>query len=137
MEQPPPGDAGYTAGMEHELRLLSEAMTEPLPGECLVCYVLRMLDFGCKGHRWLERYRDLRAPRATALERRMHRLGGFCDCEILMNVFQLNPWLFEFDRHGDPILESMPCCPGVRGGSTQPCGMWVGRRRGRWPSMGY
>lgn len=66
MERPPPGDAGYTAGMEQELRVLSVAITEPLPGECLVCYVVRMLDFGCKGHRWLERYRDLRAPRATA-----------------------------------------------------------------------
>jgi hypothetical protein len=77
--------------MEIELRTLSVALTAPLPVECLLCYVRRMLDgFGCNATvRWARRWRDLRAPRATALEHRLARDGGFCDCEIFLNGWVL------------------------------------------------
>jgi hypothetical protein len=56
--------------IERELRHLSVQITQPKAGECLHCYVYRMLEFGCTG-RWAKRYRDLKAPRATALDGRL------------------------------------------------------------------
>jgi hypothetical protein len=35
--------------IERELRHLSVLITQPKPGECLNCYVYRMLEFGCTG----------------------------------------------------------------------------------------
>ncbi|NVM96497.1 DUF2695 domain-containing protein [Arthrobacter sp. AETb3-4] len=117
--------------MESELHQLSEAMTMPRPRECLACYVLRMLEFGCHGRHWMGRYRAMRAPRATALERRMAQKGGYCDCEMLMNVVFPNPRYFRVDEDGDIVIDPKPPCLGVRGGSTQPCALWVGRGLGR------
>jgi hypothetical protein len=59
--------------IERELRHLSVQITQPRAGECLHCYVYRMLEFGCTGPRWAKRYRDLKAPRVTALDRRLCR----------------------------------------------------------------
>ena len=73
---------------ERELRILSTALTEPHERECLLCYVHRMLEYGCTGLRWAVRYRDLRAPRATAMERRLGEKGGYCDCEIFLNGYR-------------------------------------------------
>ena len=125
---------------ERELRTFSTALTDPQPNECLLCYVWRMLEFGCTGLRWAVRYRDLRAPRATALERRLGDKGGFCDCEIFLNGFELRPELWvqahEYDEDGityeeDPSYpDPMPPCRGVRRGSTQGCALWVRRRYG-------
>jgi hypothetical protein len=75
--------------IERELRNLSVEITQPRPGEWLHCYVYRMLEFGCTGLRWAQRYRDLRAPRATALRRRLMSKGAGCDCEIFMNGWSL------------------------------------------------
>jgi len=75
--------------IERELRHLSIQITQPKPRECLHCYVYRMLEFGCTGLRWAKRYRDLRAPRATALDRRLMSKGAVCDCEIFMNGWSL------------------------------------------------
>ncbi|HET9778015.1 MAG TPA: hypothetical protein VFP81_01890 [Propionibacteriaceae bacterium] len=46
--------------IERELRHLSIELTQTKPGECLECYVYRMLEFGCAGLRWATRYRDWR-----------------------------------------------------------------------------
>lgn len=129
----------------------SQALLQPDHGECLLCYVHRMLlDFGCNTRlRFATRYRDVRAPRATALERRLARLGGFCDCEILLNGYELrlehhdsDPWsalVDEFtetaDLADDPAETEQPSpgplpCTGVRAGSTQPCSLW-------WPRRGW
>ena len=37
---------------ERALRILSTALTDPHDGECLLCYVYRMLEYGCTGLRW-------------------------------------------------------------------------------------
>jgi len=55
-------DLGPVLHIERELRHLSVLITQPKPGECLHCYVYRMLEFGCTGLRWAKRYRDLRRP---------------------------------------------------------------------------
>ena len=127
---------------ERELRILSTALTEPHERECLLCYVYRMLEYGCTGLRWAVRYRDIRAPRATAMERRLGAKGGYCDCEIFLNGYQPTQELWtpsrEYDEDGVTCVddaewpEQLPPCPGVRAGSTQGCTMWVRQRRRGW-----
>ncbi|MGQ0630013.1 MAG: DUF2695 domain-containing protein [Sporichthyaceae bacterium] len=93
----------------------SENLTAPLDRECLTCYLLRMLgEFGCDNTlRWAEQWRGRNAPRATALAKRLQSRGGYCDCEVLYNVY---PHLLPEDD--DPA----PTCEGVsRRGSTRPC----------------
>jgi hypothetical protein len=110
------------------VRALASQATEPHPGECLACYVARMLeDFGCDCTlRFARHYRDLRAPRASGLERRLGSMGGFCDCEIFLNGLRLFDHSWEDDRSGPPPLAP---CRGVRRGSTRPCTLWA---RQRW-----
>jgi len=85
----------------------------PRDGECLRCYLLRMLTaHGCDGtHRWTIRWRDARAPRATGLLRKLARRGGCCcDCEVIFNVWR--------DYEEDEV--NLPCA-GVPVGATEPC----------------
>jgi hypothetical protein len=81
--------------------------------------------FGCDTTlRWAREFRDQRAPTATALERRLGDLGGFCDCEIFLNGWQ--PRDLVLDENGEEVYPAvMPSCRGVRRGSTQPCSLWV------------
>lgn len=118
--------------------------TRPRPGECLLCFVARMLDaFGCDNTlRWVRRWRDLRLPRATGLEARLGRAGGFCDCEVFLNGWTVRPDRLpaaadEFDREdfdGEDVDEDdlpgpLAACAGVGPRSSQPCGRWVRRTR--------
>ena len=118
---------------EAYVRSLARALTHPLARECLACYVLRMLnEFGCDTTlRFARCYRDVRAPRATALETRLGNMGGFCDCEIFLNGLRRARHLRAYDELGDEVAgEPLPACEGVRRGSTQGCSHWVRRRRG-------
>jgi hypothetical protein len=126
---------------EGELRELAAELIAVREGECLLCYVYRMLEFGCTGFRWAGHYRDTRAPRATGLERRLGRIGGFCDCEIFMNAYQptLRVWTpgstIVDERGFEEVIEpewpeQMPLCLGSGPGSTKPCLLWV--RVPRW-----
>lgn len=103
------------ATIETQLAVMSRTLTEPGDRECLRCYILRMLnEFGCdETLRWAEHWRDLRAPRAQALARRLGAKGGFCDCEAIFNVYP-----------GYPETEQLLVCAGVsRRGSTKPCSL--------------
>lgn len=104
---------------EELVRQWADALTAPRPSECLPCYLDRVLREGrCDNTlRWSRAYRDAVAPRATALERRLSQRGGYCDCEVLLNVY----W-----SKSDDVIP----CRGARSGSTQPCGLWVQHRRG-------
>jgi hypothetical protein len=118
---------------EQLVHSLARTLTQPRVGECVVCFVLRMLrEFGCDTTlRFARSYRDVRAPRATALERRLGDMGGFCDCEILLNAARLAPRLRTYDADGDEVESGhLPPCAGVRKGSTQWCASWVRRSRG-------
>jgi hypothetical protein len=127
---------------ERELRILSSALTDPHEGECLLCYVHRMLEFGCTGLRWAVRYRDLKAPRVTGLERRLGAMGGYCDCEIFLNGYEPAQELWtpsrEYDEDGVTYVddaewpEQLPACRGARAGSTRGCTLWVRQRRWGW-----
>ena len=81
------------------------------------------------------RWRGLRAPRATALERRLGSRGGYCDCEIFMNGWTASRAITTYDFETDDEVwpNPMPTCSGVRARSTQPCPLWTqtARRGGR------
>lgn len=143
---------------ESFLRNWVAEVTRPRDKECLCCYVARLLDeFPCDGSlRHALHYRDVMAPRATALSKRLGSVGGFCDCEIFMNGYQLPGaddgagGYFDEDEDEDeddgPLeanaFESagaadeglaaqppLPPCQGVRRGSARPCRNWVRVRR--------
>jgi hypothetical protein len=99
--------------VQEELVRLSDALTLPAESECLRCFLLRMLnDFGCDGtHRWTIRWRETRAPRARGLILRLKQCGGYCDCEVFLNVFPVYP------ETGEPL----PCAGAPRRGSAAPC----------------
>lgn len=131
-------DTTIDAQAEGFLRSLSDEWLRPHGAECLACYLNRMLAaFGCDGTlRFARSYREARAPRATALERRLVAAGGFCDCEVLFNVFAPAAPLTSpgYRKEEDEDVEAppptgMPPCQGVRRGSTRPCLLW---RRWRW-----
>ncbi|MDO5534052.1 MAG: DUF2695 domain-containing protein [Propionibacteriaceae bacterium] len=127
---------------EEILSTASMAVLGPSGRECLLCYVQRMVaTHGCDTTlRFAQHFRAVRAPRATALERRLISKGGFCDCEIFLNAYDVSPevWSPEivrtYDCCGVQMLEQapLPSCYGVRTGSTQPCPVWAPRLRGWW-----
>jgi len=130
--------AGSVEELEVELVGLSVLLTAPKKDECLFCYVYRMLtSHGCDCTlRWARRWRDLRVPRPTALERRLGNRGGYCDCEIFLNGWTASPAMTRTDPETDDEIwpDPIPVCPGVHPRSTQPCRLWIqtSRRGGRW-----
>jgi len=113
------------------VRRAVSTLIRPAEGECLLCFVARMLDeYDCDNTlRFARRYRDLCAPRATALEARLGRMGGYCDCEIFLNGMRLADQHLTRDETGEwRAPERMPECARVRRASTQPCGNWTRRR---------
>ena len=89
------------------------------PGECVLCYVQRMVTaFGCDGTlRWALRWRDRRAPRATRLKDRLTARGAHCDCELFSNV-------------GDPPRDPERCAGST--GAWAPCDNWGAFGRASW-----
>ena len=123
------------AEAEQHLAALASTITAPREAECVLCYVNRMLDaFGCDTTlRWARRWRALRAPRATGLERRLEARGGFCDCEIFFNGWSLRDDLLVEDEDGELSWpEQRPACAGAAARSSQPCANWMEFRRSRW-----
>lgn len=120
--------------LEGELAALSRSMTAPHKDECLFCYAYRMLaGHGCDNTlRWAKHWRDLRAPRAKALERQLGSRGGYCDCEIFMNGWTASPAITRTDPETEDEIwpDPMPSCLGVRPRSTQPCALWMPLPRG-------
>jgi uncharacterized protein DUF2695 len=115
------------------VRDLAAELADPRKGECLCCYLARMLpEFGCDGtHRLTSHYRDTTAPRATTLRDRLSRMGACCcDCEVLSNAYQLacpstaTPPAID-DSDLTDVDEAIPPCRGVRRGSVRPCANWV------------
>jgi len=92
-----------------------------------------MVGHGCDNTlRWAKRWRDLRAPHATALERQLGSRGGYCDCEIFMNGWTASPEITRTDPETEDEIwpDPMPSCPGVKPRSTEPCGLWMQLPRG-------
>ena len=106
------------------------AVLEPVEHECLACYLYRAVCAqGCDGtNLFLLSYRDASAPRATAIDRKMQLLGGFCDCEVLANA--IRPITREAIQAVDN--DENLVCKGVRRGTIQPCEHWLMRRGVQW-----
>ena len=128
---------------ERLVHQLADELTRPREDECLCCYVARQLDeYPCDNtHRHAFRYRDVRAPRATALTQRLRDVGACCcDCELFMNGYVLHARFWtppgEVDDDGMTLIleakepDQLPPCAGVRRGSVRPCTNWVRPRRG-------
>jgi hypothetical protein len=116
------------------LRDVALLPASPSPDECLLCYVARMLEFGCdKDLNWTRRWRDLRMPEDTGLERRLEERGSYCDCEVLLNGWDLAEDMQLPDEDGELTWPARWAdCAG--GEAAQPCANWVpwGRPRRPW-----
>ncbi len=79
----------------------------------LVCFLVRMItEFGCDGtFRWTIRWRDICAARPGNLLDQLADRGGFCDCEVLMNVYPDYP----------PVSAPVPCAGVPKPGSSRAC----------------
>ena len=135
---------------------LSDSILSPRTSECMVCFVDRLVhEFGCNHtRRFATHFRDLRAPRATALKKRMSEVGACCcDCELLLNGYiparhlwrrrssagsaaveldavELDAVEFDHDDDDDDDEDPefpavMPACEGARKGSILPCTNWM------------
>jgi Protein of unknown function (DUF2695) len=104
--------------VETELANLAERLTAPGRAECLRCFLLRMItEFGCDGtYRWTIRWREVCAARRAKLLDQLARRDGFCDCEVLMNVYPDYP----------PVNAALPCAGIPKPGSSRPCDLrWL------------
>lgn len=114
-----------------------DTIAAPEAGECLACYVTRMVgQFDCDGTwRFVDHYRATLAPRASALERRPWRRDGECDCAVYELGYDLAEHVEEPVGHaeagGVPVVihyewpwPDPPTCAGVRRGSVKPCDVW-------------
>lgn len=114
--------------VEHYLQALHTV--EPQERECLVCFLLRVLDdFGCdSSFTWARRFRDLRSPTATGLEKRFGTQLVLCDCLIVHKAHRPVRELLVRDVHTDELEwpERMPPCSGVRRTNTRSCANWEG-----------
>jgi hypothetical protein len=101
--------------VESEIADLAERLTAPGPDECLRCFLLRMItEFGCDGtYRWTIRWRDVWAAQPRSLLNQLSRRGGYCDCEVLMNVFPDYP----------QVSALLPCAGVARSGSWRSCNL--------------
>lgn len=112
--------------VEHYLAAVVER--EPQEAECLVCFVDRMVaEFGCDSSLlWAVRFRDLRSPTATALEKRFLAKAVRCDCLVLQKAYQPVREVMTRDVHTDELErpKRMPPCAGVRRTNTRPCAHW-------------
>lgn len=134
-------DAGVVAAE----KVLTAALVEDFatlaavaPGECLACYVARMLfRWGCDGSwRFVAHHEDVSGGPAVSEWPAWRRLGG-CDCAVYYVVFELVDDVEEPGEYpgvGDPPVAhpewswlSSPPCQGVAHGSQEPCGLWQPR----------
>ena len=119
-------ETSVAAEAEHYLAAVMER--EPQVRECLVCFVARMVEeFGCDSSLlWTRRFRDLRSPAATAVERRYGEQLVICDCLVLHKAHRPTRELMVRDVHTDELdrPDRMPPCSGVRRTSTRACANW-------------
>lgn len=85
-------DAAVIAAAEEHVRTCLRSALLPRRNDCLACYLHRALEQReCDGkltltHEWQGHQRLLRR-RTGGLTAWLKSRGGFCDCEVLMNVY--------------------------------------------------
>ncbi|MBK5306848.1 MAG: DUF2695 domain-containing protein [Frankiaceae bacterium] len=99
-------DAAVIAAAEQHVKECLSAALLPRPTDCLACYLHRAVDrWGCDGkltltHEWQGHQRRMRR-RTGGLTAYLKSRGGYCDCEVLMNVYP--------DREPDDNPQSARC----------------------------
>jgi len=99
------------ARAERVVQLKLTRLTPPDAEECLPCYLFRVVgQHGCDNkltwtHAWQGCVRA-RRYRTGGLTAWLRSHGGYCDCEVLMNVYP--NWLPEDAAEG--VLEDPPPC---------------------------
>ncbi len=92
--------------VEQAERVVRKRLVEvagPRGAECLPCYLQRVVStYGCHGtlqwtHRW-QGHQRTRRVRTGGLTQGLRDRGGFCDCEVLMNVYDVDPCVPEEER---------------------------------------
>jgi Protein of unknown function (DUF2695) len=75
---------------EQFLASLGPASGGPEPHECLRCYVRRMVSrHGCDGGlRIVRRWQQANPKSGPRLIANLEEQGGYCDCEVVLNVFR-------------------------------------------------
>lgn len=68
-------------------------LTAPHNRECLACYLCRTLpQLGCDGQlRLIHRWQRAQRQSTRGLTHYLRSYGGFCDCEVVLNVFGVDP----------------------------------------------
>jgi hypothetical protein len=102
----------HSLTIEAPARGLDKNATAPGEHECLPHYLDRMVTaFGCdNGLRWAEQWH--RRHKTPGLLRWLRSRGGYCDCEVLFNVYP------DFWPEDGPT----PPCAGIPApGSAEPC----------------
>jgi hypothetical protein len=82
---------GMSIGDEAERFLASLAAAgDPEPHECLRCFVRRMVSrHGCDGGlRFVRRWQQATPGAPPTLTADLEGQGGYCDCEVVLNVFR-------------------------------------------------
>ena len=101
--------------MTTQTRLNGKApSTDVRDHECLPCYLDRMLrTAGCDNHlHWAGTWGQ--ANRIPGLLRWLRSNGGYCDCEVLFNVY----------REWEDADDQRQACRGVARGVRDPCLSW-------------
>lgn len=100
---------------------------EPAQGECVACFVSRMVRrCACTGTLvWAEHWKRVRSPGASALIGRLEREGGICDCALVSVLWAPSPDRWQWTGSGELAApDAVPACAGVRPRATRPCGLW-------------
>lgn len=100
---------------------------EPVQGECVACFVRRMVErCACTGTLiWAEHWKRVRSPSASAFIGRLERRGAVCDCALVSVLWTLSPEHWTFTTSGELTAPDVaPACAGVRPRATGPCGLW-------------
>jgi hypothetical protein len=85
-------EAAVIAAAEEHLRTCQLVDLLPRPDDCLPCFLHRaLLGTECNGrltltHEW-QGHQRVRGRRTGGLTAYLKSRGGYCDCEVLMNVY--------------------------------------------------
>lgn len=136
-----PNDDGSAEkdGVDQRFWQLTSALAGPRCNECLVCFLVRAVPMlEPAGFAMTHLFRQSNAPRATSLGARLEQLGIHGDAQLLQAGVVANSAYWQVQRCPDcGIPMGAPACLGVRKGSTQPCELWMWRRRGDWLDRKY
>lgn len=109
-------------------------------GECICCYVYRLVGSGCHGDRFIVEYLRQIAPDQMQLRGAIRDMDALCDCELGMRAYTFRSGRVTAPNDEREKWESVgllwvdhytmtPRCEGVERGALTPCPVWI---RNKW-----